>query len=184
MKNRLIKIFSKKQGAILIILVIVLVGCIFLFRERFQRWPWEKFSGLVSPTATPEISISTSVSPSASPEENAPRTLVMNDVAKRIGELSPVEPVLGGKWYVLRYWFVDGSYSTFYVEYEDGHIMRKILLTADLSKAPEKIGYKVDAYFEPGESDWVLKTGKDQKSTLPLILFEYVEAQKNWLQKN
>ena len=160
-----------------------MAGCLSLYRVKFERWPWEKFSGLVPPTATPENSTSVSESPLVSPEEKGPRDFVMEDVAQKIGELSPEKEVLGGKWFVDRFWFIDGSYSTVYVEYEDGHIMRKLLLTANLSQMP-KISYKVDAVFEPGESDWVLKSGKDQKSTLPLILFEYSEAQKRWIQKN
>ena len=176
--------FNKKQIIILLILLAVLASALFLYKEKFQRWPWQKFSGLVSPTAAPEAIISsTSPSPSASPAEKEPREIVMEDVAKRISELSPEKAVLGGKWFVSRFWFVDGSYASFYVEYEDGHIMRQLLLTANLSQMP-KISYKVDAFFEPGESGWILRSGKDQTSVLPLILYEYNEASKTWIQKN
>jgi len=175
--------FTKKQGIILLILLVILATALFLYKEKFQRWPWQKFSGLISPIVTPETSPSISVSPLVSSKEKEPRQLVMEDLAKRIGELSPVKEVLGGKWFVDRFWFVDGSYSTLYVEYEDGHILRRLLLTADLSQMP-KISYKVDAFFEPGESDWILKSGKDQKSTLPLILYEYDQAKGTWIQKN
>ena len=175
--------FNKKQIIILLILLAVLAGALFLYKEKFQRWPWQKFSGLVSPTATPEAISSNSASPSVLPAEKEPREIVMEDVAKRIGEISPEKAVLGGKWFVSRFWFIDGSYATLYVEYEDGHIMRRLLLTANLSQMPT-ISYKVDAFFEPGESDWILKSGKDQKSELPLILYTYDETQKRWVQKN
>jgi len=52
-----------------------------------------------------------------------------------------------------------------------------------LSKLPS-ISYKVNAVFEPGESDWILKTGQDQASALPLILFELDQATGRWTQKN
>lgn len=177
--------FNKKQIIILLILLAVLAGALFLYKEKFQRWPWQKFSGLVSSTTTtPEAIISSTLpSPSALPVEKEPREAVMEDVAKRISELSPEKAVLGGKWFIDRFWFVDGSNNSFYVEYEDGHILRRILLTADTSQMP-KINYKVDAFFEPGESDWILKSGKDQKSGLPLILYSYDETQKRWIQKN
>jgi len=177
--------FSKKQIIILLILLVVLAGALFLYKEKFQRWPWQKFSGLVSPTATPEATsdVSASPSPSVLPAEKEPREIVMEDAAKRISELSPEGAVLGGKWFATRFWFIDGSNNTFYVEYEDGHILRRLLLTANLSQMPG-ISYQVDAFFEPGESDWILKSGKDQKSGLPLILFSYDEAQKRWIQKN
>jgi len=175
--------FNKKQIIILLILLAVLASALFLYREKFQRWPWQKFSGLVSPTATPTAISNTSASPSISPAEREPREIVMEDAAKRISELSPEKAVLGGKWFVNRFWFIDGSNNTFYVEYEDGHILRRVLLTANLSQMPS-ISYKVDAFFEPGESDWILKSGKDQRSELPLILYTYDEAQKRWIQKN
>ena len=132
-----------------------------------------------SPTAT----VSPTPSGSSEEEQDA-RQIVMKDVAAKIAQLSPVEPVLGGQWFVTRFWFIDGSYSTFYVEYEDGHILRQILLTADTSQAPKKISYKTDAYFEAGESGWLLRSGKDQESTLPLILFEYDQAAGRWVRKN
>ena len=154
----------------------MLAGSIFLYWQTYHYWPWQKDVKTGEPAAT--------VSPEgASPQAKEPRDYVMEDVALRISEISPVEPVLGGKWYVLRYWFVDGSYNSFYVEYEDGHIMRKLLLTADLSQMP-KISYSVNAVFEPGESDWTLKSGKDQQSSLPLILFEKDAKTGRWTQKN
>ncbi len=171
-------VFSKKQISVLLFLIILLVAVVFVYKAKVQRWPWDRQVVIDSPTVTP--------TPSASgqPGENRePREIVMEDVAARIGEISPVQPVLGGKWYVLRYWFIDGSYNSFYVEYEDGHIMSKLLLTADLSQMPA-ISYKVDAVFEPGESDWILKSGKDQTSGLPLILFEYDNNKNQWVQKN
>ena len=158
----------------------MLAGAIFGFWTRYDRWPWQR-NVVLPPT---DNSATPTASTSVSPIIKEPRDYVMEDVAKRLGELSPEQPVLGGKWYTLRFWFIDGSYATFYVEYEDGHIMRKMLMTADTSQAPQKISYKVNAVFEPGESDWILKSGKDQTSSLPLILFEYDQKVGRWTQKN
>lgn len=171
--------FSKKQAIILIVLIFVLIGGIFLYRQKYDNWPWQK--GVVAPA--PTATASPAPSGSAEEEQDA-RQIVMKDVAAKIAQLSPVEPVLGGQWYVTRFWFIDGSYATFYVEYEDGHILRQILLTADTSQAPQKLSYKVDAYFEAGESGWLLRSGKDQESTLPLILFEYDQTAGRWVRKN
>ncbi|MDD2730544.1 MAG: hypothetical protein PHW33_00245 [Candidatus Portnoybacteria bacterium] len=166
---------NKKQISVLLILAMVLAGTIFAFWLKYGEWPWQR------EVSVPSSTVSGQPSESFAKE---PRDYVMEDVAERINELSPVEPVLGGKWYVLRFWFIDGSYATFYVECEEGHIMRKFLMTADVSQAPEKFSYQVDAVFDAGESDWVLVSGKDQKSNLPLILYEYDEAAGRWTQRN
>jgi hypothetical protein len=168
--------FNKKQSIILVILILILAGAIFLYQRTYQRWPWQKDVALVSPTAT--------ASPTSTPEPKSEREIVMEDVAQKIGKLSPQEPVLGGHWFVDRFWFIDGSNNTFYVEYEDGHIMARLLLTADTSQAPAKISYHQNAFFEPGESDWILKSGQDQTSGRALILFEFDQAKGRWVQKN
>lgn len=164
---------NKKQGAIFLVLIVLLVGTVFLYEERFGSWPWQKKVNLPSGQIAADQNW----------EGKEPRQVVMEDVAARIGALSPEEPVRGGKWYVGRYWFIDGFNDSFYVEYEDGHTMRRMLLSADLSQMPE-IGYEVQAFFEPGESDWILKNGQDQTSKLPLILFEYDSEKSEWKQKN
>ena len=105
---------------------------------------------------------------------------IMKYAAANIAKLSPVQPVLGGKWFVSRFWFASGE--KFYAEYEDGHILRKILITASGTKQNPR--YEVTAYFEPGESDWALKQGKDTIYGQPLDLYEYDEAKKVWVKKN
>lgn len=171
--------FSKKQTIILIVLILVLIGAIFLFQQKYDKWPWQKVVSVSSPTTTASPTLGGSAE-----EETDLRQIVMKDVAAKIGQLAPTEPVLGGQWFVTRFWFIDGSYATLYAEYEDGHILRQILLTADTSQAPKKLTYKVDAYFEAGESGWLLKSGKDQESNLPLILFEFDQSQNKWARKN
>lgn len=55
--------------------------------------------------------------------------LVKKYIEDNIAEISPVEPVLGGKWYVLSVEFTENS--EVFVEYEDGHILAN--LTANCS---------------------------------------------------
>ena len=98
------------------------------------------------------------------PPKEISREEIIKDVCERINDISPVNPVLGGKWYVLRFWFIQDSNKNFYTEYEDGHIMSKIL--AEAEKINEELTYKIFGVFEPGEVDWQLKQGEDKTSLL------------------
>ena len=109
-------------------------------------------------------------------ENNQLRKEAMAYIAKNIADLSPAEPVLGGTWFVIRFWFVDDT--NFYAEYEDGHILRKILVSKRDSR------YTVDGFFEPGENDWVLKEGEDAFFGKPLDLYEFDEGTARWVRKN
>lgn len=115
-------------------------------------------------------------------ENKITREEIMDDFMKKISEISPAKPVLGGKWYINRYWFPQGIDDSFYAEYEDGHIMRQVLITAE--KKDNQLNYKVVAYFEPGENDWLLKQGEDKFLGKPLDLYEYNEELGKWVKKN
>jgi hypothetical protein len=172
--------FTKKQFIILLVLFVVLAGAIILYQQTYKRWPWQNAVEVASPTITaspslPEIT--------GTPRAKTERDIIMEDVAQAIADISPVQPVLGGHWFVDRFWFVSGSDSNFYVEYEDGHILRRLLLSADLSQRGI-ISYNTRAFFEPGESDWILKSGQDQNSGLPLILYEHDDVSGRWVKKN
>ncbi len=117
-----------------------------------------------------------------SQESQLDRQEIMQDVPRKIGELSPEEPVLGGNWYVDRFWFVQDDNKDFYVEYEDGHILRRILLSAE--KKNDKLYYDLIGYFEPGETTWDLKRGDDLFSGRTLDLYEYSEETGRWMKKN
>ena len=106
----------------------------------------------------------------------------MTDVAEKIGDISPVKSVLGGSWYVNRFWFIKDSDENFYVEYEDGHILRQVLLNAEKTK--DELNYKVIGYFEPGETTWILKEGEDLFFGKGLDLYEYDEESSRWVKKN
>lgn len=107
---------------------------------------------------------------------------IMKDVANKIGEISPEKPVLGGNWYVVRFWFISNSDKDFYVEYEDGHILRRMLLNAE--KKNNEFNYDVVGYFEPGETTWELKKGEDPFFGETLILYEYNEETALWVKQN
>ena len=171
--------FTKKQTTILLILLAILVSGVFLYKERFQSWPWQKKINIASPSVTVSPTPS---APAGSSQAKTEREKIMEDAASRIAELSPVAPVLGGQWFAERFWFIQGSDKDFYVEYEDGHILRRLLLRTE--PKDDRYQYKVAAYFEAGESDWVLKNGQDQQFGKSLDLYEYDENNKKWVKKN
>ncbi len=159
-----------KKTRLLVIFVILLaaVGVFFYLREN------------KSPTLPGNSSKENGEE--ASPENQADIQEIMKDVVLKIGKISPVEPVLGGSWYPIRFWFVKDSDKNFYVEYEDGHILRRILLNVE--KKGEKLNYKVIGYFEPGESGWLLKSGTDTYFDKNLDLYEHDEESGLWVKKN
>jgi hypothetical protein len=115
-------------------------------------------------------------------EENISREEIFVDFPNKIADISPTKPVLGGNWYINRFWFIQDSNEDFYAEYEDGHIMARILIEAGRNNSG--LNYKVVAYFEPGENDWVLKQGEDKFFGEPLDLYEHSEDLGKWVKKN
>lgn len=120
--------------------------------------------------------------PSSNTEKDITREEIFTDFPNKIAEISPIKPVLGGNWYINRFWFIQDSNKDFYVEYEDGHIMRQILV--GVGKKNNQLEYKMIAYFEPGENDWVLKRGEDNFSGALLDLYEHSEELEKWVKKN
>lgn len=167
--------FTKKQIIILIVLILILAGAIFLYWQKYDKWPWQKEVSVVSPTVTarPEGS--------GTPQASTTRGRIMKDLAGKIRQLSPVEPVLGGQWFVDRFWFVSGSDEYVYAEYEDGHILRMILIKS--TAQGENFDYRIEAYFEPGESDWLLKSGQDSQRSKDLDLYELNQNTGEWEKK-
>jgi len=106
------------------------------------------------------------------------REEIMIDVSKKINEISPTNSVIGGTWYILRFWFIQESNTVFYTEYEDGHIMSKILIEIENSN------YNIVAIFEPGEVDWKLIEGEDKFFGESLDLYEHSEELNGWINKN
>ncbi|MBU2037319.1 hypothetical protein KJ866_03945 [Patescibacteria group bacterium] len=170
--------FTKKQTIILIVLIFVLIGAIFLYWQRYDKWPWQKEVSL----ATPTVTVSPEGMSSETPPAQTTRGQIMKDLAGQISQLSPVEPVLGGQWFVGRFWYVKGSDEYVYTEYEDGHILRMILVKATAQE--NDFDYKVEAYFEPGESGWLLKSGQDSQRIKDLDLYELNQNTGEWERKN
>lgn len=164
----------------MIILMVILLGGVFLFWRKYDKWPWQKEVSVTLPTAT--VLFLGDATSSLAPQSQTLRDKIMNDLAVKIVQISPVEPVLGGKWFVDRFWFVNGSDKDVYVEYEDGHILRRVLLT--VSENGDNFKYDIASYFEPGESDWVLKNGQDTQFGKSLTLYEYDQKAGRWVQKN
>jgi len=172
--------FDKKQIIILLVLLAILTGAVFFYHQTYRHWPWQKSAQVAMPTptttATPEVS--SRVTPYVKTE----RDIIMEDVAQTIMEISPAKPVLGGHWFVDRFWFVSDSDSDFYVEYEDGHILARVLLQAQEKETG--LSYKVVAYFEPGESQWTLKSGQDTQFSKNLDLYEFDDTLGRWTRRN
>jgi len=120
--------------------------------------------------------------PSSNTEKDITREEIFTDFPNKIAEISPIKPVLGGNWYINRFWFIQDSNKDFYAEYEDGHIMARILIEAE--KKNSGLEYKVIAYFEPGENDWVLKRGEDKFSGSLMDLYEYNDNLGRWIKRN
>lgn len=169
----------------IIILAILIGGWIGSYQLKYRQWPWQKpketmddtRKGMTEKGPGGEKKIE---QPAEGEKIELSRQEIMKDLAKKIGLVSPVKPVLGGQWFVQRFWFATDN--DFYIEYEDGHILRRILVKLEGSaKEPE---YKITGYFEPGENDWVLKQGQDTMFGKPLDLYEYDQIKKEWTKKN
>ena len=176
--------------SILVILVLAWVGSFWL---KYKHWPWVDLKQAIEKAKNQQAENGQETKVEKSEEEiksDLFRQGTMKDLAAKIGELSPAKPVLGGKWFVDRFWFVDDR--NVYIEYEavgflpsaeeDGHHLRRILV--NIEGAEENPQYKVIAYFEPGENDWVLKTGQDIILGKQLRLYEYDESKGEWVKKN
>ena len=106
---------------------------------------------------------------------------VVEFFTQKINEVSPEPPVLGGKWLVTRFRFVDGNMV--YVEYEDGHIARAFLLTLTktVAMAPD---YRIVGFFEPGPLGYKLLAGEDSVAGQPQEIYEYNETVGKWIKVN
>lgn len=109
------------------------------------------------------------------------RKEAVKDILDKIADISPNKAVLGGNWYVTRFWFIKDSNKDVYVEYEDGHNLRQILLEA---KKNGEMSYKIIGYFEPGETSWDLKQGEDKFFGSLLELYEYDSEIEAWVKQN
>ena len=106
---------------------------------------------------------------------------VIEFFSEKINEVSPEKPILGGKWVVSRFRFIDKN--NVYVEYEDGHIARAFLLT--LTKTMGSVpDYRIVGFFEPGPLGYRTLAGEDPQSGQPQEIYEYNETAKKWIRVN
>lgn len=106
------------------------------------------------------------------------RQLFTNYIKANMPALAAEPASLGGTWFPtkLEFAFPEGqseNFTAIYVEYEDGHDMRKILLNVKDKTHPETM--ERAAYFKPGDTtDWILSQGADtakdkEKLIVPLM---------------
>ncbi len=171
-----------KKNLILFLFLLILLIIIFYwqnikevvgpFTEKIEKSGGENkelSNGKTEPTPTQ--------TPSATQESKFSREEFMDYVSKNISSLSPEKPVLGGKWYVIRFWFVKEKAA--YVEYEDGHILRQVLIE-EKEGSDGKADYKVVGYFEPGANEWILKSGDDPYFGKLREVYEWDDISKAW----
>jgi hypothetical protein len=166
----------------LLVLAILCLAWVGSFWLKYKYWPWNDLKRAVGDISGDNIDVLQGNEATKTEEANSElaRQIAMNDLSIKIGELSPEKSVLGGKWRITRFWFANDK--NVYIEYEDGHIMRRLL--AQISGEGKKPEYKIVAFFEPGENDWILKTGNDTALGKKLDLYEYDEAREEWIKKN
>lgn len=86
-------------------------------------------------------------------------------IKKNISSLAKEPASVGGTWFVqsIQFAYPEGKpdeFNAIYVVYEDGHDLRRILLSVSDRTDPSKM--QVTAYFKPGDStDWTLAEGAD-----------------------
>lgn len=86
-------------------------------------------------------------------------------IKKNISSFAKEPASLGGTWFVqsIEFAYLEGhpdEFNAIYVVYEDGHDLRKILLSVLDRTKPETM--EVGAYFKPGDTtDWTLSEGTD-----------------------
>lgn len=93
------------------------------------------------------------------------RQAFIDYIKNNISKLAPEAASVGGTWFVqsVEFAYQEGepeNFSAIYVVYEDGHDLRKILLTVVDNNTPSSVSRT--AYFKPGSStDWQLAEGTD-----------------------
>lgn len=85
------------------------------------------------------------------------KSLVSKYIKDNIAQISPKEPVLGGKWYVTLIEFLDDNKTI--VDYEDGHIQGKIEISFSIENNQVKIDNIKDLMPDAEEK---INTGQEQ----------------------
>lgn len=166
---------SIKKLIFFIALVLVFIGCLWYYRFSIME---EKSEVSKNKVAGEETISKEGEEPKISEDS---RKEILSHLSGNIAVLSPEEPVLGGSWLVNRFWFTKDD-NFVYVEYEDGHIMRQILVEIDIEQEPYQ--YHVIGFFEPAEDGWKLTQGGDAAFSKKLDLYEHDEEIGEWMKRN
>lgn len=171
---------KKKKIIKWLVLILVLIFVVAVFYWQDVKKIFSPLSEDILKKNTENENKKEEISPSPTSEENQKIQETRNDfinyVSKNISSLSPQAPVLGSHWEVNRFWFIKDSIA--YVEYEDGQILRQILVESKETEG--KINYKVLGYFEPGNNEWILREGDDPYFGKTGDLYEWDDINKNW----
>lgn len=105
---------------------------------------------------------------------------IISYIEKNINRLSDEKPASGGSWNASKLWFIDDK--NFYVDYKDiVYNTRRILVFQAIGG--KSAVYEVIGRFVPGESGWVLKSGKDIANANPTMFYEKNEQTGEWIIK-
>ena len=177
----------RKKNLILFLFLLILLIIIFYWQnikeiigpisEEFERPEAGETEEGVSPPEEEIKPEATKETEAVEKKSEFSREEFMTYVSKNISTLSPEKPVLGGRWGVIRFWFTKDGVA--YAEYEDGHILRQILVEAK-EGSEGKTNYKVLGYFEPGINEWILKDGNDPHFGKLRELYEWDDIDKVW----
>lgn len=108
------------------------------------------------------------------------RAAIINYAEKNINKISPEKPAFGLVWRIAKIWFIDDK--NFYADYKDEVSNTRRLLISQSIAGPAA-EYEILGFFVPGESGWVLKSGKDIGSAASLKLYEKNEQTGEWTVK-
>ena len=117
---------TKKTFFIVILIVVIILGIRFIFGGSEDTWicvngEWVKHGVPSAPMLDEPCDSGDSRTGDDKQQMAGAKKAVRDFVEENIADLSPIEPVLGGSWYVLDIEFLDDDKVR--VAYEDGHIM-------------------------------------------------------------
>lgn len=119
------------------------------------------------------------------PEEGKNEKEIIKFISSNIQSLFSTKPVPEESLHVNRFWFAKNAAgldkTLVYAEYEDGHIMKKVLVEVDAAQIPFSASIK--ALFKAGEADWNIIQGEDLAFGKPLLLYEKDEKTGEWSKK-
>lgn len=102
---------------------------------------------------------------------------IISYIEKNINNLAGQKPSMGGNWHASKIWFIDEK--NFYVDYKDDAANLRRILVFQAASGRDAV-YEVLGHFAPGDSGWVLESGKDMADKTPFRLYEKNEQIGEW----